>query len=687
MRQISTLWIIHRDSRQRAALARMAGAGDNTFLGGPSDELFASASAADVILLAPSGDFESELEFVHRFRARLTNCAWILLPTAGDLSETRRLFDNLPARFLLFPPNPEKLRRAIRDSATRRRSESLSRRQSRDVLAARFSRWFADLELPDLLQAVDPHLSHLPLLIRGETGTGRGLLARYVQAFGSSGEGALVHIPCRGITTESQLVELIEPSADDPNESRRTLWLEDADALPRPLQIRVRDWIQYGLPESALRTSNVRWVATAAGELEYDLDPDFGSPELDPSLEGALSGLTLGIPTLRERPGTVEPFVADSTLAWCTAQGERLRSFSEASLGELRSHPWPGNMAELEAVVLSTLAHSSANPLEPHHLRFQSDSRVSDPASLPMAEFIDEPTESQGTSEAIPVPPADPIEQRNGERVDERNEAFPDPSGEGAAEASRVRATPEPITPVVDAEEATGLDEAGLRRLVTALAHEVRNPLVSIRTFSELLPSNFEDEEFRLRFSELVGADIRKIESVLEKLGALANMAPARREPVDLSKLLDELLDQQLDLIRDRRLLVLKELDRSQPYVLSDPDQLRRAYGGLLSKALSMAPIGGDVYLASNHNRSRLTGAPTIRTLLRYHNGSRGSAIPDDEIGDNSIRIEGVSPTETALEFLITEAIIRAQGGSMTLDTTHAQETVIILDLPAPRDY
>lgn len=39
MRISSTLWIIHRDAHQRAALARIAGAGDNTYLGGPSDEL------------------------------------------------------------------------------------------------------------------------------------------------------------------------------------------------------------------------------------------------------------------------------------------------------------------------------------------------------------------------------------------------------------------------------------------------------------------------------------------------------------------------------------------------------------------------------------------------------------------------------------------------------------------------
>ena len=73
-RTSSTLWIVHRDPRQRGALARLSGAGENTILGSPSDEIFESASPADVVLLAPTGDFESELEFVHRTSHRMPGC-------------------------------------------------------------------------------------------------------------------------------------------------------------------------------------------------------------------------------------------------------------------------------------------------------------------------------------------------------------------------------------------------------------------------------------------------------------------------------------------------------------------------------------------------------------------------------------------------------------------------------------
>ena len=108
------LWIVHRDPAAQRTLARLAGARADVFVGSPGDRGFETAPEADVILLGPTGDFEAELEFVHRVSSRLTGCRWILLPEAGAESEARRLFDTVDPEVLPFPPNPLALRRAIR---------------------------------------------------------------------------------------------------------------------------------------------------------------------------------------------------------------------------------------------------------------------------------------------------------------------------------------------------------------------------------------------------------------------------------------------------------------------------------------------------------------------------------------------------------------------------------------------
>ena len=64
---MTSLWIVHRDSRARGALARLAGAGDESVLGAPTDPHFDSLEAPDLVLMGLSGGLERELEFAHRF--------------------------------------------------------------------------------------------------------------------------------------------------------------------------------------------------------------------------------------------------------------------------------------------------------------------------------------------------------------------------------------------------------------------------------------------------------------------------------------------------------------------------------------------------------------------------------------------------------------------------------------------
>jgi len=686
MRTSPTLWIVHRDAQQRAALARIARAGDSTFMGSPSDELFASATPANVVLLAPSEDFESELEFVNRFSPGLPDCTWIVLPTAGDLSEAKRLFDSIPATFLTFPPQPDRLRGAIAKAGRHRSVDSLSRRKGHELLTARFARWFIDLDMPDLLRALDPRLGHIPLLIRGEVGTGRSVVARYVHAFGGADDAELIHVPCAGLATERELIDFIGQAASHrTGHWRRTIWLEDVDHLPASVQLRVRDWIEFGLPEASLRTTNVRFIASARepDDDEFELDildryegEDGPAPaKLHAGLENALSGHVIALPPLRERAAAIEEFVFDTALSWAASLGEPQRSFGAEALRELVSYPWPGNMTQLESVVIRSLSHSSADPLEVHHLRFQVESPASTEAMLPEAEFVDEESEQVEAEVASTTPesvlPEDVASQPNPT----------EPQLDDQLPPIETPAAPSP--PPGGQPPAPDFDEGSLRRLVGALAHEVRNPLVSIRTFSELLPEHYADEDFRHRFAELVGADVRQIESVVSRLQDLAQLSPARREPIDLSAMLERILAEHERLTQDRHLLILKELDRTQPFVLADGEQLERALVGLFETALSMVPERGDVYLASKHQAQGFSGSPTVRVLLRYHIPSLGRPL-GDLLGDDNFRIEGVSPTETALEFLIAEAIVKAQGGAMTLDTTDGQETVIVIDLPAP---
>ncbi len=650
----STLWIIHRDDRGRAALARLVGrTSAQTVIGAPTDELFESAPEPHTVVLGLEGDFELELEFAHRLSGRLRGAHWLLVANRSELAEVRRLFDTVPAEVLPNPPDPAELRRHIRAGLAERGNDPLSRRRSRDLLAARFAHWFADLELSELIRALDPQLARVPVLILGEPGCGRSLVARYIHEFGGSrggrGAGSLIHVPCG---PEDRPGDLLERIADAIAATGRrgelawTLWLEDVHCLPREVQRQLLGWVEFGLPPSPGPMPDPHWIASASDE------HDGSRPgALDPALARALSGIAIRIPPLRDRLDAVESIVEDTARLWSRAHGQRQRRFGDDALRALCEYPWPGNLAELEAVVERTLAGASADPIREPHLRFEVADPTLDVPAAPVGPPSPDTSADEAPDRAAPVAEV----------------VSPDP---GPGEAEEEEAIVEMLDPV-GAEPAA--DEA-VQRLVGAVSHEMRNPLTTIRTFTELLPEHFDDEEFRSRFIELVGSDVRRMEAVLDQLQELAGSRQSEPTPVDVAGLLEELLEERRDMIRARGLLVLRELDRERPHALADAVQLQRALGGMLDRAFALVPERGDVYIASRHHRPDAGGRPNVRVLLRFDNGRR----------DRAATVDGTSASDTALEFVVAEAVIRAQGGTLTVDDTEGHETIVVIDLPAP---
>jgi len=635
------LWIVHREPRTRAALSRLAAAPHDALLAAPGDPAFGSAEPAQVVLLGLAAPFEAELEFAHRMGPRLRGAAWLVLAERADLPAARRLFDSLDAELLAYPPDASALRRRLRELARRAIAQPLplSQRAVRDALAARFAGWFRDLELPALLRALDPRLCDVPVLVRGEPGTGRGSLARYLHAFGGNPDRSFAQVACAPGLSASQLLDAIAAAAREARAGGgAAVCLLGVDRLEPAVQRELLDWIELGPPPGLLRARPLRWIATA--------DDDSGEGRLDPALRQALGGFLLRIPPLRERAESIPGLVKEAAARFGGARGERPREFSEDSLRALTEYPWPGNLRELESVVVQSLAASAADPLEPWDLEIDGEAFAPLDAEALGAEILegDEPEPEHGTISAAPAPPPPLLESP--------------------------RAAPPAAEPVLPRTPR----EMGLRGLAGALAHELRSPLTGIRTFSELLGERWSDAEFRARFAERTAEDVRRIEESLDHLARVASFGPSGVETVDITALLGELLEARREQVRERRLLVLQELDMQHPQARGDPEQIRFALDALLGACFTLVPERGDLYLASKHHPTGLRGGPSLRVLARFHGPERGSPAG---------RVPGLSPAENSLALVLAEIVVHAQQGSFTLNQDPRGETVVILELPA----
>jgi DNA-binding NtrC family response regulator len=667
---MSTIWIVHRDPARRAALARAAAAREGAVSGGPGDPLFDSAAPADAVVLGLAGDLEAELQFAHRVTERLADREprWILVAERGDAVRARELFDAIDAEILSFPPDARLLRQSLRHAVQPAvESLPLSQRPARDRLSQRFARWFADLELPELLRCIDPRLSNLPVLICGEAGSGRALLGHYIHRFGPGQGGPLVPVVCRPEMPAAELQRALADAAGDIRGAAPcTIWLEDVDALSAGAQRQLARWIEFGMPDGTLHCHVARWTASAADPDLGEFSGGFGAG-LDAALADVLCGIQIRIPALRERPQRIASFANDTALAWCAERRDAARRFGEDAISVLEEYPWSANLRELEAVVTESLAACASDPVRAVDLTY---------GGMPFA-----PLDAAEIGLLIDTPPPEPASRFGA--ADELADLLAEPFEDDELAAPILEPEwlpspgPDPLEKAPDPEAAAPAASPRIQHLVGAIAHEIRNPLSTIRTFAELLPNRFDDPDFRETFSELVGNDAKRIEGVVAALSSLAGLTAPVPEPVPLGAMIEELLDAQREPIRERHLLVLKELETDGPGALADPEQIRFAFESIVRKSIELATDRGDVYISNRAHPTGLRGTPSIRTLVRFGNTAPAASQAAAQ------GLGGLSVAENALEFAIAEAIVLDQSGGFSVHASDNGQSVVQVDLPA----
>jgi signal transduction histidine kinase len=156
----------------------------------------------------------------------------------------------------------------------------------------------------------------------------------------------------------------------------------------------------------------------------------------------------------------------------------------------------------------------------------------------------------------------------------------------------------------------SGLAEAERRRaerlvsfgaLARELAHEIKNPLVAIRTFAELLPERADDAEFRDSFSQIVVQEIGRIDELVRRLRGFPGPSAPRFQEVDLAALVRETLALLRGEIQRARIRVTITARHSLPPILGDPSQLTQLLLNILMNALEAVEPGGQIAIRFSH--------------------------------------------------------------------------------------
>jgi signal transduction histidine kinase len=171
---------------------------------------------------------------------------------------------------------------------------------------------------------------------------------------------------------------------------------------------------------------------------------------------------------------------------------------------------------------------------------------------------------------------------------------------------------------------------AAIGTLAAGIAHEIRNPLVSIRTFIQLLPERLNDEEFRTSFRELALGEIERICDLINDLLTFSRPTPGERERMSLAELVQQtvrLLDAEA---RKHDVRLDCDTDVETPRVLANEAQIKQVLLNVVLNAIQASPAPGAV---------------TVSTRRTRHAGQAWCAI---EVSDSG---PGISPAEVVRIF------------------------------------
>ncbi len=393
-------------------------------------------------------------------------------------------------------------------------------------------------------------LTSLPILILGEAGSGQERVARGLHCLKEMA-GPWIAANPPGITRESLLERIGWLSRGEQESLQRiTVFLSNLDTLDLSAQGSLLDFF-----EEEEGRGNRLWILSSS---RADLLEKVYRGEFLDGLYYRLATLTLRLPPLRERRDDLPSLAARLAQEY----GERLNlgkvSFSPEAIERLCNYLWFGNLDELGVVIARTLATHRKGLIEASNLVLDNTEEAP-PAWSPVTEekpVLGEESENKAASVSCSVEIKAP--------------GFPG-SGNG------------------------GSPDIGV--LINELAHELKNPMVTIKTFAQLLGERFDDETFRVRFRETVSKDIERMDELLEAILDFSRFTQPAAEKVllyeELRQIVEEIVPECI-----KREATVRWLRRGESgEVFADGSHLRYAFKNVLRTILAELIPRGEIQI------------------------------------------------------------------------------------------
>jgi PAS domain S-box-containing protein len=213
---------------------------------------------------------------------------------------------------------------------------------------------------------------------------------------------------------------------------------------------------------------------------------------------------------------------------------------------------------------------------------------------------------------------------------------------------------------------------AYFQALAAGIAHEIKNPLVAIKTFAQLLPRRRADTRFVEEFGRIASQGIDRMQRLVDRLRALSRPAVGPRHLIDLRAPLTEALELMHPTVEEKGVSMMARLGDSPCMVLGNHLELHELFLNLVLNAHEATPAGGaiDVELVRTETHVTLTVADT------------GPGIPPELLERVFEPFFTTKPRGSGLGLAVSSGIAQAHGAKLRAHNRPAGGAVFTVEFP-----
>ena len=222
---------------------------------------------------------------------------------------------------------------------------------------------------------------------------------------------------------------------------------------------------------------------------------------------------------------------------------------------------------------------------------------------------------------------------------------------------------------------------ASLGTLTAGLAHEIRNPLVAIKTLTQLLPDRLDDEEFRDQFLKIASGEVDRISSLVNELLDFARPSDPKLEFEDINTILDGMILLVSTETKKKQINILKSYASDLPPVLIDREQIKQVFLNILLNAIQATAENGRIMV-----KTRAFMKPGGEPYAQIEFTDTGCGIPGEHLEEIFNPFFTTKSTGSGLGLSISHQIVQDHRGYIDVESQLERGSSFFINLPVKQD-